>query len=199
MAGPRTGRLDALPLGPASESFGHVVHAADGIARIAGLPEVCMGELQFANGAMGFALTLDTETVEAVVLDDLPDLGAGTRASGTGDVVRVPVGALLGRVIDPLGRPLDGRPVPRLSRNLADRAPGSGDHRARSRLRTGGNRRPCRRRALCARTRSARTGDRRPRDGKTALALDAIIAQKYSDMICIYVAVGQRASAVGGH
>jgi F-type H+-transporting ATPase subunit alpha len=51
-----------------------------------------MGELQFANGAMGFALTLDTETVEAVVLDDLPDLGAGTRASGTGDVVRVPVG-----------------------------------------------------------------------------------------------------------
>ncbi|EGD58477.1 F0F1 ATP synthase subunit alpha [Novosphingobium nitrogenifigens DSM 19370] len=191
-------RLDALPLGPASESFGHVVHAADGIARIAGLPEVCMGELlQFANGAMGFALTLDTETVEAVVLDDLPDLGAGTRASGTGDVVRVPVGeALLGRVIDPLGRPLDGRPAPAchetwpierpapaiIERDLVSEPVETGVLVVDALF------------ALGRGQRELVIGDRAT--GKTSLALDAIIAQKYSDMICIYVAVGQRASAV---
>jgi F-type H+-transporting ATPase subunit alpha len=192
-------RLGAVALGPQTESFGHVVHAADGIARISGLPEARLGELlRFGNGnGTGFVLTLDTETLDAVVLDEAAGIAAGDRVAATGEVMRVPVGeALLGRVVDPLGRALDAggaittaeawpieRPAPAIiERDLVSEPVETGVLVVDALF------------ALGRGQRELIIGDRAT--GKTALALDAIIAQKHSDMICVYVAVGQRATAV---
>ncbi len=83
---------------------------ADGIAVVSGLPDVRLDELvRFEHGQVGFALTLERESLGCVLLDDAGTIGAGDRVRGTGEVVRVPVGpSLLGRIVDPLGRPLDG-------------------------------------------------------------------------------------------
>ncbi|MBV8106853.1 MAG: F0F1 ATP synthase subunit alpha, partial [Hyphomicrobiales bacterium] len=91
------------------ESIGRVERVGDGIALVSGLPDACLNELLlFDGGRTGFALTLDAEAISAVLLDDGEAIEAGTRVTGTGEVVRVPVGpALLGRIVDPLGRPLD--------------------------------------------------------------------------------------------
>jgi F-type H+-transporting ATPase subunit alpha len=192
-------RLGAVALGPQTESFGHVVHAADGIARISGLPEARLGELlRFGNGnGTGFVLTLDAETLDAVVLDEAAGIAAGDRVAATGEVMRVPVGeALLGRVVDPLGRALDAggaittaeawpieRPAPAIiERDLVSEPVETGVLVVDALF------------ALGRGQRELIIGDRAT--GKTALALDAIIAQKHSDMICVYVAVGQRATAV---
>lgn len=190
--------LASLNLAPQAESVGRVEHIADGIARVSGLPNVRLNELlQFGDGQYGFALKLDVDTLSCVLLDDSSGIAAGTRVSGTGRVVEVPVGPdLLGRVVDPLGRPLDrgqppkctlSLPIERAASSIIERAPVSQPVETGILLID----------ALFAIGRGQREliiGDRAT--GKTSIAVDAIVNQKHSDMICVYVAIGQRATAV---
>ena len=96
-------------LGVRSVGLGHVIRIADGIAVVSGLAQARLHELlRFQHDRMGFVLSLDEDTLAAVLLDDDGRVEAGSKVLGTGEVLRVPVGpGLLGRVLDPLGRPLD--------------------------------------------------------------------------------------------
>jgi F-type H+/Na+-transporting ATPase subunit alpha len=187
-----------VKLAPQAESVGRVEQIADGVARISGLPDVRINEvLRFDGGRSGFALTLDADGISAVLLDDDVAIEAGSLVTGTGDDIRVPVGpGLLGRVVDPLGRPLDGgkpivpeahnpieRPAPAIiERDLVSRAMDTGILVIDALF------------ALGRGQRELIIGDRAT--GKTSIAIDTIINQKHSDVVCIYVAVGQRATAV---
>src|ERR1700761_5722029 len=104
-------KLDRTVLAAQAAAVGRVEQVGDGIALVSGLTNVRLDELlRFQNGQFGFAQVLDPDTVGCVLLDDADGVEAGDTVSGTGDVVRVPVGPeLLGRVVDPLGRPLDGK------------------------------------------------------------------------------------------
>lgn len=190
--------VERTPLAPQVEAVGRVERVADGIARVSGLPDVRLDELlRFENGLAGFALTLDAEEIGAVLLDDGAAIEAGSRVAGTGEVIRVPVGpGLLGRVVDPLGRPLDGgppivaedhhpieRPAPAIiERDLVAEPVETGILVLDALF------------ALGRGQRELVIGDRAT--GKTAIAVDAIVNQKRSDVISVYVAVGQRATAV---
>ena len=96
--------LAGTELAPQAEAVGRVEQVADGIARVSGLPDARLNELlHFTGGRLGFALTLDADAISAVLLDEGEAIVAGSRVTGTGEVVRVPVGpGLLGRVVDPL-------------------------------------------------------------------------------------------------
>jgi F-type H+-transporting ATPase subunit alpha len=193
-----TARVQATPLGPMAEHRGRVEDIADGVAMISGLRDVRLDELlRFDGGQFGFAQVLEPDRIGCVLLDAAHALQAGDAVRGTGDVVRVPVGrGLLGRIVDPLGRPLDGKgpvgadaslPVERAAPGITDRA------LVTDPVQTG---------VLVVDTlfalgrgqRELIVGD--PATGKTTLAIDTIIAQRNTDMICIYVAVGQKTSAV---
>lgn len=186
------------PLAPIAEAVGLVEQVADGIARVSGLPQARLNELlNFEGGRTGFALTLDADSIGAVLLDEGEAIEAGSRVTGTGEVVRVPVGeALLGRIVDPLGRPLDEKgPIDTEALHPAERpAPAIIDRDLVSRpVETG----ILVIDALFALGRGQREliiGDRAT--GKTSIAIDTIINQKNSEIICVYVAVGQRATAV---
>ena len=185
-------------LSPQSESVGRVVEIADGIARVSGLPDVRLNELlTFPGGRTGFALTLDEDAISVVLLDEGDAITAGTPVTGTGKVIRVPVGpALLGRIVDPLGRPIDEggpiaaeefspieRPAPAIiERDLVSQQVATGTLVVDALFSLGRGQR------------ELIIGDRAT--GKTALAVDAIVNQKNSDIVCVYVAVGQRATAV---
>jgi F-type H+-transporting ATPase subunit alpha len=191
-------RVAAVDLAPEIEEIGRVVRVGDGIALLSGLPHARLNEtLRFATGQLGFVLTLDTDTIGSVLLDPAEDLHAGTIVRGTGDVVRVPVGpALLGRVVDPLGRPLDlgpsidaerYDPVEReapaiVERDLVTEPVQTGILVVDSLF------------ALGRGQRELIIGDRAT--GKTTLAVDTIINQKHSDLICVYIAVGQKSASV---
>ncbi len=195
-----TGRaaLARAQIEPDAQSVGRVLSVADGIARISGLPDASLGALlRFEGGQTGFAQALDVDEIDAVLFDDVEGVQAGQVVTDTGDVVRVPVGdALLGRVLDPLGRPLDGldppearalspieRPAPAIiERDLVSEPMMTGVLVVDSLF------------AIGRGQRELIVGDRAT--GKTSLAVEAIINQKQSDVICIYVAVGQRATAV---
>jgi F-type H+-transporting ATPase subunit alpha len=191
-------RVAALPLGPEAGEVGHVVSVADGIAFVAGLPNARLDEvLRFGSGQLAFAHTLDAELIGCVLLDDAGTLEAGEIVHGTGGVVRTPVGpALLGRVVDPLGRALDGGP-PVLAEQLhpvEQPAPGIADRAAVSEpVQTGilviDSLFP-----LGRGQRELIIGDRAI--GKTSIAVDTIINQKASELVCIYAAVGQKSSTV---
>ncbi len=185
-------------LAPQAQTVGRVEHVADGIALISGLPDVRLNELlRFEGNRLGFALTLDADAIGAVLLDDSDAIFAGSRVAGTGQVVEVPVGeGLLGRVVDPLGRPLDRdeavpaaahmpieRPAPAIiERDLVAQPLATGILLIDALF------------AIGRGQRELIIGDRAT--GKTAIALDAIVNQKDSDVICVYVAIGQRATAV---
>ena len=187
-----------IDLGPQAETVGRVERVGDGIALVSGLPDCCLNELlRFDGGRMGFALTLDTDTIGAVLLDDGEAIEAGSRVTGTGEVVRVPVGpGLLGRIVDPLGRPLDRdepvkaeaqmpveRPAPAIiERDLVSEPVQTGILTVDALF------------AIGRGQRELIIGDRAT--GKTAVGVDTIINQKHSDLICVYIAVGQRATAV---
>src|SRR5277367_6545390 len=187
-----------IDLAPQAETVGRVERVGDGIALVSGLPDACLNELlRFDGGRMGFALTLDADSIGAVLLDHGEAIEAGSRVTGTGEVVRVPVGqGLLGRIVDPLGRPLDRdepikaeaqMPVERPAPSIIDRDLVS--EPVQTGILTVD--------ALFAVGRGQREliiGDRAT--GKTAIGVDTIINQKHSDLICVYVAVGQRATAV---
>jgi F-type H+-transporting ATPase subunit alpha len=183
---------------PRAETLGRVERFGDGIAFVSGLPDAALNELlHFENGATGFAHTLDQDLISAVLLDDGVAVEAGACVTRTGTVLQVPVGeGLLGRVIDPLGRPLDRddpivadmrMPVERPAPSIIERELVSEPVETGVLLVD----------ALFAIGRGQREliiGDRAT--GKTSLAVDAIVNQKHSDMICVYVAIGQRTTAV---
>ncbi len=191
-------RVKAAPLAPVAEQVGRVEAIADGIVHVSGLPDVRLDELvRFEHGQVGFAITLDRDVLGCVLLDETKGIEAGDRASGTGNVVRVPVGpALLGRIVDPLGRPLDGGgtidaesqepiecPAPSIiDRDFVNEPVQTGLLVIDSMF------------ALGRGQRELIIGDRAI--GKTAVAVDCIINQKTSDIICVYVAVGQKSSTV---
>ncbi|MFP3504812.1 F0F1 ATP synthase subunit alpha [Burkholderia sp. SIMBA_062] len=183
---------------PHAQTVGRVEHVADGIALVSGLPDVRLNELlRFDGDRLGFALALDADTIAAVLLDNGDAIAAGSQVEGTGQVVEVPVGpGLLGRVVDPLGRPLDrDEPVPAAAHMPIERP-------APAIIERGLVTQPVATGillidALFAIGRGQReliVGDRAT--GKTSIALDTIVNQKDTDMICVYVAVGQRATAV---
>jgi F-type H+-transporting ATPase subunit alpha len=181
-----------------TRSVGTVVEVGDQIAQVFGLEGALASELlEFPGGVMGMALNLEEETVGAVILGDATDIKEGDTVKTTGTVVEVPVGqALLGRVVDPLGRPLDDkgpinatatRPVERIAPGVIVRQ--SVDTPVQTGIKAID--------ALIPIGRGQREliiGDRQT--GKTAIAIDTIINQKGKGLICIYVAIGQKLSTV---
>ncbi|MGF6411225.1 F-type H+-transporting ATPase subunit alpha [Paraburkholderia sp. MM5482-R2] len=190
--------LARVALEPRAASIGRVEQIADGIAFVSGLPDAALDEVvELECGVRGFIHSLDVASASVVLLDSGDAVRAGMRVVGTGSVLDVPVGdALLGRVVDPLGRPLDdGEAVGTTTRLPVERAaPAIIDRDFVSEpLQTG----VLVVDALFAIGRGQREliiGDRAT--GKTSLAVEAIVNQKHSDVICVYVAVGQRATAV---
>src|SRR5207253_10661165 len=177
---------------------GHIIEVGDGIARIAGLPNTAVNELlEFEGGTLGLALNLDEESIGAVVLGEMGSIEEGQAVTATGRILSVPVGdGLLGRVVNPLGQPLDGRgPISSdASRRLEVQAPGIVARQpVKEPLQTGIK-------SIDAMTPDGRgqreliIGDRKT--GKTAVAVDTIINQRGQGVKCIYVAIGQKNSTV---
>jgi F-type H+-transporting ATPase subunit alpha len=190
--------IEQFDAGVESRSVGTVVEVGDGIAQVYGLAGALASELlEFPGGVMGMALNLEEDTVGAVILGDYKQIKEGDTVKTTGRVVEVPVGVeLIGRVVDPLGRPLDDRgpitasatrPVERIAPGVIARKP------VDTPVQTGIKAID----ALIPIGRGQREliiGDRQT--GKTAVAIDAIINQKGKGLVCIYVAIGQKLSTV---
>jgi len=179
---------------------GRVVGIGDGIARIYGLSGVASGEMvEFPNGAFGLAMNLEEDSVGVIILGDFLGIQEGDEVRTTGRLLSVPVGdAVLGRVLDPLGNPLDGRgPVLTTERRPVEcNAPGVAQRQpVKEPLQTGIK-------AIDSMTPIGRgqreliIGDRKT--GKTAICIDTILNQKHTDVKCFYVAVGQKESTVAG-
>ncbi|HVU90007.1 MAG TPA: F0F1 ATP synthase subunit alpha [Pirellulales bacterium] len=179
---------------------GRVLEVGDGIARVYGLSGVMAGEMvEFPNGVTGLAFNLEEHSVGVIILGDYLTINEGDEVKSTGRLLSVPVGdAVIGRVVDPLGNPLDGkgpivtndrRPVEFMAPGIAQRQP------VREPMQTGIK-------AIDAMTPIGRgqreliIGDRKT--GKTAIGIDAIINQRNSGVKCFYVAVGQKESTVAG-
>lgn len=190
-------RIDTFEPKPLIYRHGEVKSVADGVVRIEGLPHRSYGELlEFNSQVYGMALDLEEDGVGAVLLNTTDKVAAGDMVRGTGRVTEVPVGdELIGRVIDPIGRPLDGiplstknylpaeRPAPHLiKRRPVDTPLETGIMAIDSMIPIGRGQR------------ELIIGDRQT--GKTSIAIDTIIHQKNSDVICIYCAIGQKASNV---
>ncbi|MCL6091467.1 MAG: F0F1 ATP synthase subunit alpha [Actinobacteria bacterium] len=184
--------------GVSAEEVGRIRDVGDGIARITGLPNVAVNEiLELEGGLEALALNLDEDTIGAVVLGESAGLEEGQLARATGRILSVPVGdELLGRVVDPLGRPIDGLgPIEaKLTRRLEIQAPGIVARQpVKQPLHTGIK-------AIDSMTPIGRgqreliIGDRKT--GKTAIAVDTIINQRGEGVKCVYVAVGQKGSTV---
>jgi F-type H+-transporting ATPase subunit alpha len=177
---------------------GTVIEVGDGITRIHGLASAKYNELlQFPNDIIGIALNLEEDSVSAVILGDYTRIKEGDEVKCTGRIAEVPVGeAMIGRVVDPLGRALDGkgdiraektRPIERVAPNVVLRA--SVDTPVQTGIKAVDSMFP-----IGRGQRELIIGDRST--GKTAIALDAIVNQKGGDLICIYVAIGQKVSQV---
>ncbi len=189
---------DALAPRLAPRETGNIISVSTGIARVSGLPGAGFEELlRFPGGVYGIAFNIDADEIGVVLLGDYTTLRAGDEVERTGRVMDVAVGeALLGRVVDPLGRPLDGKgvvgasarlPIERPAAQIMDRAPVTVPLQTGLKVVD----------ALVPIGRGQRElilGDRQT--GKTALALDAILNQRGQDVLCVYCAIGQRASSV---
>jgi F-type H+-transporting ATPase subunit alpha len=177
---------------------GSVISIGDGIARLHGIERAMAGEMiEFPHGVMGIALNLEEDSVGAVLLGEFKQIKEGDLVKRTGRIISVPVGdAMLGRVVNALGEPLDGKgpivtneslPIERLAPGVVDRQP------VKEPLQTG-------LKAIDGMVPIGRgqreliIGDRQT--GKTAVAVDAIINQKGKDVVCIYNAIGQKQSTV---
>ena len=192
------GRIGKLALEPRLEHIGRVARIGDGVATVSGLPETRLDELLvFESGVRGLAVDLGEQAIGCVLLGNTSGIAAGSIVRGTGEVARVPVGdALLGRVVDALGMPLDGgapvavetlapveQPAPAIvDRALVTRPLATGLLVVDSMIPLGRGQR------------ELIIGDRGT--GKTAIAVDAIINQRSTDVICVYAAVGQKGSSV---
>ena len=180
--------------------IGTVIQVADGVARIHGLNEAMSGEmLEFPGGIYGMALNLEEDNIGCVILGPFTKIKEGDEVRRTGRIVEVPVGeALIGRVVNVLGQPLDGKGPIKTNkfRPIESQAPGVVHRKSvHQPLQTGLKSID----SLVPIGRGQREliiGDRQT--GKTALAIDTIINQKGQDVICIYVAIGQKASTVAG-
>ncbi|MEW6277600.1 MAG: F0F1 ATP synthase subunit alpha [Candidatus Eremiobacterota bacterium] len=190
--------LERPRVSPWVREVGRVVSVSEGVATATGLAEVASEEVvRLEAGQLGLALTLDHDHVGLILLDDSQGVRAGERVVGTGHGLQVPVGTtLLGRVVDPLGRPLDGAPAPRPEDWLPAESPApriADRQKVSVPLQTGLKVVD----ALIPIGRGQRElilGDRQT--GKTSLALDVILNQKDTGVRCIYCAIGQRDSAV---
>jgi len=178
---------------------GRVIEVGDGIARAVGLSSAMAGEMvEFSNGTRGLCFNMEESSVGIIILGDYLGIEEGDQVKTTGALLSVPVGpALIGRVVDPLGNPLDGKGpiITSTTRPVESPAPGVAQRQpVKQPLQTGIK-------AIDAMTPVGRgqrqliIGDRKT--GKTAIAVDTIINQKGGDVICIYVACGQRAANVG--
>ncbi|MBE6834957.1 MAG: F0F1 ATP synthase subunit alpha [Ruminococcaceae bacterium] len=191
--------IDEYEVKPISYRYGSVEKLGDGVVRVANLPDCCYGELlEFESGAYGMVLDLEENRVGAVLLEKSNLVRVGETVKGTGRVVRVPVGdCCLGRVLDPIGRTFDGEelkaseyyPVERPAPKLIDRRPvdtplQTGFISIDSMIPIGRGQR------------ELIIGDRQT--GKTSIGIDTIINQKGQNVICIYCAIGQKASTVAG-
>lgn len=190
--------MEKYEAGITVEEVGEILKVGDGIARISGLPNVMLGEmLEFSHGIYGITFNLEEDNVGAVLMGEDVGIKEGDIVKRTGRIAEVPVGgSLIGRVINPIGQPIDGkgpinanefRKVEAIAPGVAARQP------VREPLQTGIK-------AIDAMIPIGRgqreliIGDRQT--GKTAIAVDTIINQKGQDEICIYVAVGQKKSTV---
>ncbi len=191
-------RIEKLNIGTEARTEGTIVSLSDGIVRIHGLADVMYGEMiEFSGGVYGLALNLEKDSVGAVVLGDYLGLAEGQKARCTGRVLEVPVGpALLGRVVDSLGNPIDGKgaidasgtaPVEQVAPGVIWRK--SVDQPVQTGLKSIDAMVP-----IGRGQRELIIGDRQT--GKTAVAVDAIINQKGTGVKCIYVAVGQKQSSI---
>jgi F-type H+/Na+-transporting ATPase subunit alpha len=181
-----------------TEQVGRIVEVGDGIARVSGLPNAAVNELlEFEDGTLGLALNLDEDTIGAVILGGDTHLDEEQIVRATGRILSVPVGdGLLGRVVNPLGEPIDGKGAIAATetRRLEVQAPGIVDRKPVSEpMQTGIK-------AIDSMTPVGRgqreliIGDRKT--GKTTVAIDTIINQKGQGVKCIYVAIGQKGSSV---
>ena len=191
-------RIDSLDVKTEAQNEGTVVSVTDGIIRIHGLADVMYGEMiEFEGGVYGMALNLERDSVGAVILGDYQGVAEGQTCKCTGRILEVPVGTeLLGRVVDALGNPIDGKgPIGTSQTDALEKiAPGvidrqSVDQPVQLGLKTVDAMVPVGRGQ-----RELIIGDRQT--GKTAIAVDAIINQKGTGVKCVYVAVGQKASSI---
>jgi len=191
-------KIQNLDVGAETRTQGTVVTVTDGICRIHGLADVMQGEmLEFPGGSYGMALNLERDSVGAVVLGEYEHITEGDTVKTTGRILEVPVGPeLLGRVVNSLGQPIDGKgPInAKLTDKIEKVAPGviwrkSVSQPVQTGLKSIDSMVP-----IGRGQRELIIGDRQT--GKTAVAVDTIINQKGKDLFCIYVAVGQKASTV---
>jgi len=178
--------------------YGVVAEAGDGIARVKGLAKVSSQELvQFSNGVMGTAFNLEEDSVGVIVMGEYEGIVEGMSVRGTGRIASVPVGdAMIGRVVNALGEPVDGkgpiattgfRPLERIAPGVVERQ--DVDTPVQTGIKSIDSMIPVGRGQ-----RQLIIGDRQT--GKTAIAIDTIINQKGKDLVCIYVAIGQKKAAV---
>ncbi len=193
-------QIESFDVDLSMDEVGTVLEVGDGIARVHGLERAMANEmLEFENGSFGLALNLEEDSVGVVILGNYLDIREGQTVKRTGRVLSVPAGeALIGRVVNPLAQPLDGRgpvettdfmPIEGKAPGIADRQP------VKEPLQTGIK-------AIDGMIPIGRgqreliIGDRET--GKTAVAVDTILNQKGTGVICVYVAIGQKASTVAG-
>jgi len=191
-------QIEQYDQGIKASNVGTVLSVGDGIARIYGLDQVMANELlEFADGSIGIALNLEEDDVGAVLMSGGRGIEEGSVVKSTGKIAQVPVGdALIGRVVDSLGRPLDGKGDIAFAEMRLIESPAPGI---------------IARKSVCEPMQTGITaidsmipigrgqreliiGDRQT--GKTTIALDTILNQKGEDVVCVYVAIGQKASTV---
>jgi F-type H+-transporting ATPase subunit alpha len=179
---------------------GKVLEVGDGIARVYGLAGAMAGErVEFANGAAGQVFNLEESSVGVVILGEYLGIKEGDQVRRSGELLSVPVGEpLIGRVVDPLGRPLDGKGVVETPdrRPLEWAAPGIAQRQPVTEPLQTGIKAIDSMIPIGRGQRELIIGDRKT--GKTAIAIDAILNQKGGDVICVYVAIGQKESTVAG-
>jgi F-type H+/Na+-transporting ATPase subunit alpha len=191
-------QIEQFGMSVTMKDVGTVVEVGDGIARIHGLAACKYNELlEFPHNIIGIALNLEEESVSAIIMGDYSKIKEGDEVKTTGKIAEVPVGdALIGRVVDSLGRPIDGkgpirtskaRPIERIAPNVSTRSAVNAP--VQTGLKAVDSMIP-----IGRGQRELIIGDRST--GKTAIALDTIINQKGQNLICIYVAIGQKASKV---
>ena len=191
-------QIEQFGMAVSMKDVGTVVEIGDGIARIQGLAGCKYNELlEFPNQVMGVAMNLEEDSVSAIILGDYSKIKEGDEVKITGRIAEVPVGeAMIGRVVDSLGRPIDGkgpiktskaRPIERIAPNVVVRA--SVNAPVQTGIKAIDTIIP-----IGRGQRELIIGDRST--GKTAVALDTIVNQKGQNLICIYVAIGQKASKV---
>jgi len=191
-------KIQNLQVGAETRTQGTVVSVTDGICRVHGLQDVMQGEmLEFPGNTFGMALNLERDSVGAVVLGEYEHISEGDTVKCTGRILEVPVGPeLIGRVVNALGQPIDGKGP--LGNKLTDKiekvAPGVIWRKSVSQPVQSGIKAIDSMVPVGRGQRELIIGDRQT--GKTAVAVDAIIAQKGQNMKCIYVAVGQKASTI---